>query len=998
MKKRLTGIAALPFLLSLGIAFSSGCKDKKNPQDPLPPPTKRPLVNPHPDAVSAAHEIQSALPQVGVVMSQNHGHILSVSALGSWRGEDEVTPPRPLVQTQGTSSEALASALLTYFERFAKQYSIASPKQNLKLATDLTNSWINEPARSDKDPDISIRLDQMHLGLPVLGRYANGVFDPQGNLLQVVTRILPLDTDGLSADPKLDEIEAFEIAESNLDQILDPGALALLEELDWTQCKKAHRLIWIPIGTYGEETLTLAYELTLRREASQATLHVDATTGDILHARDDTPSDWHNEPTVVTATGLDEAGNSQTIPSCSKDGQLLMGYGSNKSSSRYFTNGNYLSISDAGGTNSLFYNPYANSTSGTTWNSSGVQRQSISLMRSLDIALEWWAARGWRSWDGRGSTVLGAFNARANSDGTPSNNAWGAGGFIQAGGAIYANGYSLAGDVEVIGHEFGHNVISATSLLTYANESGALNEALADLFGSALTVTSDDRFKDDKVGDIAALRDWDTPNTLGQPARYRDYFVMDWDSGGVHFNSGIINRAHYAMIHGGTYDAVRIEAAGAAFVLNLAKHVNERGRLHAETSFEEFAVKMVAHCKMTGLLAVVFGGEGREILDTTCPNIERAYRAVQILPWSERPDLAITSVEQSGRFLKITGVNQSAEPLNFADYRMQIADELGEQVPVPLRSGDFEESSNTAGYNVWDEEVGASRVISPGGEVYIYYSVPAEILASDLSNDDLYRIGQRTYRLYITPVAGAPFDAQPSNNSVSVTFAPDYVGVRPKFTTAAGTATLTPVISNGGFKRFPPGLKSVLLERAKPGEQFHPLPAGAAERVLDAYAQENFFINLWERGLLDVGPYTFPDNPNVGFDYPTHEFPSSDITTVRGGNAAPSYFEIWTDSNGDRPEWENKRQIYLLVNADASLPESNGTNNLICLNCSSTGGFTRGLVVRFPMGVDTNALFPTEYQAAAAKLPSVREDFPLIIPQYFEWQPLPIPRFASFSL
>src|SRR5690606_3101962 len=70
--------------------------------------------------------------------------------------------------------------------------------------------------------------------------------------------------------------------------------------------------------------------------------------------------------------------------------------------------------------------------------------------------------------------------------------------------------------------------------------SGALNESLADIFGLAV-----DGFADTVVGDEVAwpLRDVLYPESFGHPGKYGRYQVLVGDSGGVHSNSGIMNRA-----------------------------------------------------------------------------------------------------------------------------------------------------------------------------------------------------------------------------------------------------------------------------------------------------------------------------------------------------------------------------------------------------------------------------------------------------------------------
>ncbi|MFC9983241.1 M4 family metallopeptidase [Microbacterium keratanolyticum] len=117
--------------------------------------------------------------------------------------------------------------------------------------------------------------------------------------------------------------------------------------------------------------------------------------------------------------------------------------------------------------------------------------------------------------------------------------------------------------VSVIGHELGHGVIQHTANLEYRNQPGALNESIADVLGTlteqflngqtaeeATWLIGEGIFTDAVQGQ--ALRSMIAPGTaydddeLGkdpQPAHMRDFVSTTEDSGGVHINSGIPNRA-----------------------------------------------------------------------------------------------------------------------------------------------------------------------------------------------------------------------------------------------------------------------------------------------------------------------------------------------------------------------------------------------------------------------------------------------------------------------
>ncbi len=121
--------------------------------------------------------------------------------------------------------------------------------------------------------------------------------------------------------------------------------------------------------------------------------------------------------------------------------------------------------------------------------------------------------------------------------------------------------------LDVIGHELSHGVIQFEAGLNYRGQSGALNESLADVFGSLV--------KQYKRGQTAEEADWlvgadlfmpgvqakgirsmKEPGTayddpiLGkdpQPAHMDGYVETEEDNGGVHLNSGILNRAFYEL-------------------------------------------------------------------------------------------------------------------------------------------------------------------------------------------------------------------------------------------------------------------------------------------------------------------------------------------------------------------------------------------------------------------------------------------------------------------
>lgn len=133
------------------------------------------------------------------------------------------------------------------------------------------------------------------------------------------------------------------------------------------------------------------------------------------------------------------------------------------------------------------------------------------------------------------------------------------------------NRFTIA--LDIIAHELTHGVIQHEADLAYANQSGALNESLSDVFGSLVKqyrlgqrvdeadwLIGEGLFTERVEG--RALRSMADPGSayddplLGrdpQPGHMRDFVETQDDNGGVHINSGIPNRAfqRLAMALGG---------------------------------------------------------------------------------------------------------------------------------------------------------------------------------------------------------------------------------------------------------------------------------------------------------------------------------------------------------------------------------------------------------------------------------------------------------------
>jgi len=115
--------------------------------------------------------------------------------------------------------------------------------------------------------------------------------------------------------------------------------------------------------------------------------------------------------------------------------------------------------------------------------------------------------------------------------------------------------------LDVCGHEITHGVTEYTANLIYQDESGALNEALSDIFSAAIEFYATPALADWFVGEDFDLstggngfRNMSNPNEDGQPDTYlgTNWYSGTLDNGGVHTNSGVANYWFYLLSEGGS--------------------------------------------------------------------------------------------------------------------------------------------------------------------------------------------------------------------------------------------------------------------------------------------------------------------------------------------------------------------------------------------------------------------------------------------------------------
>jgi len=161
---------------------------------------------------------------------------------------------------------------------------------------------------------------------------------------------------------------------------------------------------------------------------------------------------------------------------------------------------------------------------------------------------------------------------------------YGTGGGISQNNAFYNAGidvcsYGIAGGIyrpfcaaqDIVAHEFTHGFTAHTSGLIYENQSGAMNESMSDVFGYFVEAEYQNGGDWTEGEDIritgGASRSFSNPPTYGDPDNINHSYYVPYaenptfnnDMGGVHSNSGIVNKILYLVIQGDEHYGIEVE-------------------------------------------------------------------------------------------------------------------------------------------------------------------------------------------------------------------------------------------------------------------------------------------------------------------------------------------------------------------------------------------------------------------------------------------------------
>jgi Zn-dependent metalloprotease len=193
-------------------------------------------------------------------------------------------------------------------------------------------------------------------------------------------------------------------------------------------------------------------------------------------------------------------------------------------------------------------------------------------------------------------------------------------------------GFKPLTSLDVCAHEIGHGVATFTSNLVYAHESGAMNEAVSDIWAACVerfAIVSVDgslinTYRPFYIGEqIAAtpddpLRRMDNPKAASDPDTYGGQFWRNPDCSpdilndncGVHTNSGVLNKWFY-LITVGSHNGLGPDAAYAR--PDSDDGINDLGNNYSVTGLGFSISEQITYMTELLLTATATYAEAREV-------------------------------------------------------------------------------------------------------------------------------------------------------------------------------------------------------------------------------------------------------------------------------------------------------------------------------------------------------------------------------------------------
>ncbi len=230
--------------------------------------------------------------------------------------------------------------------------------------------------------------------------------------------------------------------------------------------------------------------------------------------------------------------------------------------------------------------------------------------------------------DGNGMPLVSLVRYCFPGNSCPYNNA-----FWDGQQMTYGSGFASADDV--VGHELAHGVTEHTSNLFYYYQSGAINEAMSDIFGELIDLNDNLgndspsvrwQIGEDLPASIGTIRDMHNPEKHYQPDRMTDIQYYDddpyfQDNGGVHINSGVANKAAYLIADGDTFNGYTIRGLGVQKMGQIFYRTNTVF-LTSGSDYQDLGDALPAACQS------LIGTSG--ITTSDCDEVVKAVKATEM--------------------------------------------------------------------------------------------------------------------------------------------------------------------------------------------------------------------------------------------------------------------------------------------------------------------------------------------------------------------------------
>lgn len=219
-------------------------------------------------------------------------------------------------------------------------------------------------------------------------------------------------------------------------------------------------------------------------------------------------------------------------------------------------------------------NDFIPSGSSTPFVDEGLYGQHVSAQSTIRAALRYYHERHGRAGISGDPAALVDVVARVGLSGL--NAAWASDYNYMVYGSFA--GQTLATAVDVSGHELTHGVIHFSADLGSSDQAGALNEALADIFGVTIETYATnalDWWIAEDIAKFPPLRNLKNPQWFDMPSHMSEYVVTEGDRGGIHTNMSIPTKAFQLAVEGtgssGTFHGYSVPPADANRITALNK-------------------------------------------------------------------------------------------------------------------------------------------------------------------------------------------------------------------------------------------------------------------------------------------------------------------------------------------------------------------------------------------------------------------------------------------